>query len=150
MRTLLAALMMLPVLASAVLADDWTDCTQQTNLDRSISGCSNVIAAGRSAPVAIAYYDRALTHAKKGEHDLAAADFDKAIELSPQDARFYYGRGAFYSAGNAEGKADLDRVIADYDQAMALDPQFVQAYVSRGIAYGNRFEFDREIADETE
>ena len=104
MRTLLAALTMLPIFASTGRADDWTDCTQQTNLDLSISGCSNVIAAGRSAYVAIAYYDRALTHARKGDHDLAVADFDKAIELSPKDARFYYGRGAFYSAGNAEGK----------------------------------------------
>ena len=40
-----------------------------------VSGCGKVIAAGRSAYVAIAYYDRALTHAKKGEHDLAVTDF---------------------------------------------------------------------------
>jgi tetratricopeptide (TPR) repeat protein len=149
-RRLVAAFVTVLCFSGVALADDWTDCAQQTNLDRSIIGCSNVIAGGQPADIAIAYYDRALTHVRKGDHDLAIADFDKAIELSPEDPRFYYGRGAFYSAGNAEGKADIDRAMADYNQAIALNPQFVQAYISRGIAHGNRFEFDGEIVDETE
>jgi tetratricopeptide (TPR) repeat protein len=152
-RRLVAGFVTVLCFSGVALADDWTDCGQQkSDFDRIIRGCSNIIRAGRESPtsLAIAYYDRALTYAKKGDHDLAVADFDKAIELRPRDARFYYGRGAFYSAGNAEGKANLDRAMADYDRAIALNPQFVEAYISRGIAHGNRFEFDREIVDETE
>ena len=66
-RLLLAPVMVL-CFAGSALADDWADCDQQAELDRTISGCSNIIAAGRDGPqkLALAYVNRGLAYLVKG------------------------------------------------------------------------------------
>jgi hypothetical protein len=56
---------MVLISASAALADDWADCNQAADRDRSIRGCTNIIAAGResSENLAVAYNNRAATSA---------------------------------------------------------------------------------------
>ena len=63
-------------------------------------------------------------------HKEAIGDFDKAIELNPEDAAAYNNRG--------NAKADLTQykeAIADYDKAIELKPEDAQAYNNRGLAY---------------
>ena len=126
MRMLLAAFVMVSFAAPA-FADDWADCTQGTDPDRSIRGCGAIIAAGRESPanLAIAYFDRGLAYLFKGIHDVASSEYDKA-------------------------RSNQDLAIADFDKAIELNPQFAEAYSSRGSAYGQRIDFKREIADENE
>ena len=74
----------------------------------------------------------------------AMADFTRAIELSPNDPRFYNNRGlaSVYSSN--------DYAIADYNQAIQLDPNYAEAYINRGIAYRISDSDGKAIADYTE
>ena len=79
------------------------------------------------------YYNRGLAHSKKGEVELAIADYTKAIELKPDYTDAYYNRGgAFLRLGEREkAKSDLatarnlgsdaiaalDKILRDYDRA---------------------------------
>ena len=51
----------------------------------------------------------------------AIADFDKAIELNPKDARAYYNRGVV-----KDELKQYKEAIADYDKAIELNPKDVQ------------------------
>ena len=51
------------------------------------------------------------------EVDQALADFNRAIELDPNNAVFYLNRGAVY-----QRKKDADRALADYNHAIELNP----------------------------
>ena len=79
------------------------------------------------------YYNSGLAHSKKGELELAIADYTKAIQLKPDYADAYYNRGgAFLRLEEREkAKSDLatardlgsdtitaiDRILRDYDRA---------------------------------
>ena len=72
----------------------------------------------------------------------AIADFDKAIELNPEDAEAYYNRGS--------AKDDLKQhkeAIADYDKAIELNPKFSAAYNNRGVVKGKLKQHKEAIAD---
>ena len=76
------------------------------------------------------YVNLGLAHYDKGEYDLAIAEYTKAIELDPENAVAYNGRGDVYY-----DKGELALAIADYTQAIKLDPQYAVAYYNRGNAY---------------
>ena len=66
----------------------------------------------RNTECAEAYYNRGVAHSKKGELELAIADYTKAIELKSDYAEAYYYRGgAFLRLGERE-KAKLDLATA--------------------------------------
>lgn len=87
----------------------------------------------RNQELANKYYNRGLAYAKKGEVELAIADYTKAIALKPDYADAYYNRGgAWLRLGETEkAKADLatarnlginattaiDRILRDYERA---------------------------------
>ena len=76
----------------------------------------------RSTDVAVTYNNRAVAYARLGEYELAIADYNVALELSPRSADFIKNRGlAYEQMGNlecalADFKAFLDR-IADMPSA---------------------------------
>ncbi len=70
---------------------------------------------------------------QKKAFDAAIADFDKAIELNPEDAMAYYNRGTAYA-----GLEQFDAAIADFDKAIELNPDFVEAYHNRALSVGKR------------
>ena len=100
-------------------ADASKDCVQMQDLDRQISGCTEIITKGRETKdnLAAAYNNRGYAYGHKGDYDRAIADFSKALELNPKDAHLYHNRGAAY-----EDKGDHDRAIADYRRALQFDP----------------------------
>jgi tetratricopeptide (TPR) repeat protein len=60
----------------------------------------------------------------------ALADFQKAVELEPKNAKAYRGRARTnYSLGQTK------TLIADLDKAIELDPSFADAYRDRGVAH---------------
>ena len=64
-----------------------------------------------------------------GSDQRALADFSKAIEIAPGDARNWSGRGyARQELGDRRG------AISDYTRALALDPKLTQAWVNRAAA----------------
>src|SRR2546422_6975662 len=46
--------------------------------------------------MAFAYYNRAINYSRKGDIDLAIADYTTAIELQPTENSFYNNRGSAY------------------------------------------------------
>ena len=65
----------------------------------------------------MAYHNRGRSYDKLGQHQRAIEDYDKVIELDPNDAEAYNDRGSSYHRlGQSE------RAIEDYDEAIKLDP----------------------------
>ena len=60
----------------------------------------------------------------------ALRDFDRAIELSPDDPTGYYNRGCTYAELGEPGRA-----VEDLSRAIALSPRLTLAYHHRGLAY---------------
>jgi tetratricopeptide (TPR) repeat protein len=79
-----------------------------------------------------------------GNHASAIALYNRAIQISPENAGLYCNRG---SAKGKEG--DLEGEIADDTRALEINPQFAAAFCNRGTARGSRGDLDGEISDET-
>ena len=90
----------------------------------------------------MAYNNRGSIYSSKGQIDLAIKDYNKAIELKPNDASLYYNRGLAY---NKKGKVDL--AIKDFDKAIELSLNDADVYNNRGDAYGTKGEFDKAFTD---
>lgn len=74
-------------------------------------------------------YSQAVGKSHAGEYQAAIQDFSRVIEINPNFAEAYYGRGlANFDLGNRE------EAIADYTQALAINPNYIDAYLGRGIA----------------
>jgi hypothetical protein len=78
----------------------------------------------------------------RDEHGRTAADYDKLIDLDPDNPDAYYERGDFYYEMDEYSKA-----IADYSKTIELDPRHVLAYFNRACAYGEIGKYDEAIAD---
>lgn len=92
--------------------------------------------------LALAFYNRGLTHYYKREDDAAIADFDRSLELGFNNAIVYRNRANAYSR-----KGDVARALADYAQAIVLEPGNALAYLNRGEVYENTLQKDLAVAD---
>ena len=78
------------------------------------------------------------------EHDLAISDLSKAIELEPNDADAYIGRGNAYADTRRFANA-----IADYQRAIALTNNSAAnsyVYCVQGVTYTKMGDFESAIA----
>ena len=73
------------------------------------------------------WYNEAITH------------YTKAIDLNPEDARFYNNRSVAY-----RGIGDFNAAIEDFNKAIDLDAEVAIAYNGRGLA---SYDFDAAIED---
>ncbi|GIK67261.1 MAG: hypothetical protein BroJett018_50550 [Chloroflexota bacterium] len=65
----------------------------------------------------------------KGDLDGAIADYNRAIQLNPQDAEAYTNRGVAY-----EKKGEMKKAAADYGRVLELRPDHPEAqYLRRFI-----------------
>lgn len=78
----------------------------------------------------------------RDEHGRTAADYDKLIELDPDNADAYHERGDFYYETD-----QYDKAIADYSRAIEMEPRYASAYFNRAYAYGEIGDYDKAIAD---
>ena len=76
------------------------------------------------------YMVRADAFRHVGRLDAAIADYTCAIELAPDDAKFWYERGIAHHV-----KTDNQRAIADFTKAIQLNPKFRDAFHWRRQAY---------------
>ena len=75
------------------------------------------------------YFRRGYACYDLGLYDLAIANYDKAIQLEPNDANAYYNRGL------SKGKlGEYFAAISDFDKAIQLKPNDAEAYIGRGLA----------------
>lgn len=76
-----------------------------------------------TSTLATAYFSRANSHGALGMHEMAIADYSKAIELEPKAATLYISRATSYGA---LGKHEM--AIAGYSKAIELDPNDAHGY----------------------
>lgn len=133
--------------AGGALADPLADCSQIRNSQARLRACSDVIADAAYGPAekAIAYRNRGNARAEAGANAQAAADFDEAIRLRPDDASAYAGR-----AGVRLALGQVAIAIDDYNEALRLRPNTASLYVGRGHARFVKGEHAGAIADFTE
>jgi tetratricopeptide (TPR) repeat protein len=89
-----------------------------------------------------ALYHRGILYYQDASFAEAIADFDRAIELAPEDSELYLQRGDTYAE---MGKTDL--AIADFSKAIAMPPDNPEAYYLRARAYEDKGENALALAD---
>jgi tetratricopeptide (TPR) repeat protein len=72
----------------------------------------------------------------------AHAYYSRMLELRPDDALAYRGRGDVHRL-----MGEMPKAIADYDQALLLDPDLAEAYLGRGHAYSQCFALMQAVSD---
>lgn len=88
------------------------------------------------------YIDKALKALKEYNYEVAVQLFDKAIELSPNDAKLYSERGVTHFHLKHNLKA-----LADMDKAVELEPNNSYRYSSRAFIKGAYRMTEEAIAD---
>jgi len=111
-----------------------------------LGGCSFDLGSFSSAPdkeeppkpapagAAVAQAQLYATHgqvlAKSGKNEEALAEFNRAIELDPNNAQALYGRGLLY-----QGEKQHELAIGDFTAANGLKPQQVEPLLGRAVSY---------------
>jgi tetratricopeptide (TPR) repeat protein len=68
-------------------------------------------------------------HSAHGNGNEALSNFNKAVEISPDDGGVYWWRGRFWR----DAVQDFDRALADFDKAIELDPAVASIFLDRAI-----------------
>src|SRR3712207_4675746 len=77
----------------------WDDCVQEEEWNRRIAGCTQVLERGSRETTgtrAVAFNNRGVAYAAKGDLNRAITDFNEAIRLDPEDAYVFNNRGNAY------------------------------------------------------
>jgi tetratricopeptide (TPR) repeat protein len=72
----------------------------------------------KAEPTSEAYTYRGFAWKRKGDKDVALADFNQAIALNPKAALAWRVRGATWA-----GKGDYQKALADYSESIRIDPE---------------------------
>jgi TonB family protein len=88
------------------------------------------------------YQTRADQNAGKGEFTLALADYNKTLEMKPDNAVAYLGRGRTHY-----NLKSYDLSVRDYDKALELNPKDSAAFLNRGVSYEKLGETRKAAAD---
>jgi len=88
------------------------------------------------------YQTRADQNAGKGEFSLALADYNKTLEMKPDNAVAYLGRGkAHYNLKS------YDLSLRDFDKALELNPKDSATFLNRGVSYEKLGETRKAVVD---
>ena len=90
------------------------------------------------------YYESAVAQEEGGHHNQAMRDYNKAIQLNPDLAEVYYGKGEVWYNQN-----DYVRAVEQYSLFIKMKPYDVLGYNSRGYAFWALKEWDKAIDDFT-
>jgi tetratricopeptide (TPR) repeat protein len=149
-RILLAVLAFL-ISAGEAPADDANTCLgwerRSIPADSAVAACDRLISSGKlkGTELAKAFNERGLAWRRKGDLDLAIADYGEAIRHDPKLGDAYNNRGVAWIR-----KGDNERAIADLDNALRLAQDKTikaRAYQNRGSAHHANKNFDLAIQD---
>lgn len=155
-------------------------CYEDAAADQVIISCTAVISRGLvdRKDLATAYKNRANALDDKGQYEQALEDYDRAVEINPQDAEAFNGRGTTFIAQDRYRLAldDFDRAIrinpaspvalanrcfaravlgelepalSDCNEALRIRQKYPGAHASRAITYLKLKRYDDAIADYT-
>ena len=126
------------------VSDPAQACNQFDDPVQQIKGCTDYIRRSKTpgVNVAVAYMNRGIARAARGDTKRALADFAESIRLAPDNPFSYYNRANLYY-----DRKDYKRAISDYSVAIERDEDFMLAYFNRGLAYEKLGDQPRMIAD---
>jgi lipoprotein NlpI len=139
-----------PVLAFILLAPAYADvkCPSEAEngqLDLAIDHCTESIGSGRLSAQDLArnYSGRGFAYSQKKDYDRAIQDYNRALQLAPNDAGLLTRRATAY-----EEKRQYERALADYEAAAQINPKsdlerskgFVLFYLGRMTQSAEAFE----------
>jgi lipoprotein NlpI len=75
---------------------------------------------------AFIYYNRGFNEYKAGNYDAAITEYNRALEIDPEEYQSYFGR-----ARVKEALYDLPGALADYDRCIELKPKMAIAFGGR-------------------
>ena len=102
---------------------------------------------------ALQYLTRGAAYNYRGDHDLAIADFNEALKLTPVNPLMKF-MGLFYRGVTCHDRGDYDQAIADFDEALGLElpdiaTQTIGLFFHRGVAYNMKGDHEQAMADFT-
>lgn len=89
-----------------------------------------------------AHYRRAFLMDILGYNDLAILEYTLAIEMNPQNDRYYNNRGSLYLLGDRPYRA-----VLDFTRAIEISPDRPEAYYNRGRALDKMGKYDEAHRD---
>jgi tetratricopeptide (TPR) repeat protein len=81
-------------------------------------------------------------HFLRKEFDAALREYNRAIQVAPELAEAYWGRGCVHQA-----KGDLAPALADFQKAIDCDSRFGRAYLERAKIRAELGDFDGALTD---
>lgn len=137
---------------SVAHADDYSTCFSLESNDykkesfvaNGTAACTKVIAQKKfkNADLGRVYATRGYWLQRSGDLQAAMSDFNRALDLAPNDVEAYdYRADLWVKMGNDE------RALADYEQAIRVNPQYSAAHLSRGMIYEKRADNERAKAE---
>ena len=106
-----------------------------------LSGCG---AGQNSVSTWQEQYDLGIRYLSEGNYEEAIIAFTAAIEIDPNRAEAYVGRGDTY-VGSGETEENLFAAQADYEEAIRLDETNTDAWLGLADIYIRRGEYDRAL-----
>lgn len=113
---------------------------EKNEYDKAIANFSTAIKVGTDYKT---YINRGLAYSKMKNYQAALEDFDKALQMNPNQVEGYVDRGGVYS-----DMKRYDEALADVNIAIAKKPSY-EAYFLRGYIYKSTRQYDLAIADYT-
>ena len=113
--------------------------TDQKKYDLAIQACTEII---QKKPDPAAFNNRGIAYYESSSLVLAILDYDKAIELDPEEPSYYYNRGIIHF-----DRGDFDKAIEDYSKAIELNPNDRSYYKKRAKAYKEKGDYVKYMAD---
>jgi len=96
-----------------------------------------------NAKEAAAAYQQGLNYfSRQQQYGAALTAYNKAIELNPTRAEYFFQRGSVYLVMEKYNEAE-----ADLNQALALAPESFVVFSQRGLVYYSKGEYDKSISD---
>ena len=89
-------------------------------------------------------YDLGVRYLSEGNYEEAILAFTAAIEINPNRAEAYVGRGDAYVA-SGETEANLAAAQADYERAIELDPTIPEAWLGLADVYIRWGDYDQAL-----
>lgn len=105
---------------------------------------SRFIALKPAVGLANAHGDRGLLYYVEESYDSALIDYNKAIELQPDDVYYWYFRGAVH-----KNLKKYELALRDFSKAIELDARMYLAYHMRGLVYDISGQQQQALADYT-
>jgi tetratricopeptide (TPR) repeat protein len=131
--------------ANADFQTDGLSCyDSKTEPKTRIKACTSVLVLGK-LPYDISsflYMIRANTYTEIGQTDAALRDYNRSIQIDPNNFMAHFNRGRFYSVS---GK--YDQAIVDFDKGLEINSSFAPGYKIRGQTYGKMGQYDKSIRD---